>query len=378
MKLFDEKQRDHMAPIENTEHPFTYLDRSSRPEAANVREFVERAFSYYPAERQAELGARLRSEEHYRSGSFELVLHELLRARELSVEIESPKTGTAKRPDFLVGSGAESFYLEAILATEGSARTAEAKRLGQLLDVVSRMQSDSFYIGFDVEATGPGQPSAKSIIEYLTYKTGSLDADDESIWIGPDGFTSPAWVWEDQGWRIVFSPMPKKVSARGQRGRRAVGMVTEGLRAMNTDEAIRGAVRKKATRYGEMDRPYVVAVNVLTWPIDEIDCIEALFGSFDGTEYVPDGGERFLRKPDGVLRPGMNTRVSAVAFFEDVEPWTAAKRDAFVIHNRFAERPLPFGTLGIPDARAHGDTLERQGGKTLGELLGLPPRWPGE
>jgi hypothetical protein len=379
VKLFDDKPRDSLAPKENGQHPFEYADRSARPEAAGVREFVERAFSYYPAERQAELAARLRSE-GYRSGSFELILHELLRRRDLPLEIEAQKADTTKRPDFLVGTGAESFYMEAILATEESpSRVAERKRCGVLVDVVNRMQSDNFFVGFEVEASGTAQPSAKAITSYLTFKLAGLDADDDSIWNGLEGFESPAWVWEDQGWRIVFRPMPKKVEARGRPGRRAVGMIIDGLRAMSTDEAIRDAVGKKATKYGPMDRPYVVAVNVLTWPLDEIDCIEALYGTVDSFDSTPGGGTRVVRRPNGILGPTWNTRVSAIAFFEDVEPWTASKRDAVIVHNKFAERPLPFGRLGIPDARhVGGDKLEREGGKSLGELLGLPLDWPSE
>lgn len=148
--------------------------------------------------------------------------------------------------------------------------------------------------------------------------------------------------------------MPKKVEARGRPGRRAVGMICDGLRAMSTDEVIRDAVGKKATKYGPMDRPYVVAVNVLIWPLDEIDCIEALYGTVDSFDSAPGRGTRVVRKLNGVLGPTWNTRVSAIAFFEDVESWTASKRDAVIVHNRFAERPLPFGRLGIPEARHVG------------------------
>jgi hypothetical protein len=372
MKLFEDKPRDHLAPKENSEHPFEYIDRSGRPEAARVREFVEGAFSFYPPERQAELVARLRSD-HYRSGSFELILHELFRLRDVPVEIEAPKPGTTKRPDFLVGKGVDSFYLEAIDTTEGSPeRAAELKRFGELVDIVNRMQTDNFFVGFDVVDYGPCQPSAKAIKAFLTGKLKLLDPDEESS-------RGSRWPWEDgKGWRIVFQPMAKKAEARGRRDRRAVGMTTDGLRRVSTEEAIRDAVAKKATRYGAMDRPYVIAVNVSPWPLDEIACIEALFGTFDSVESVPGGRNHFVRKPDGVLRGDRNTRVSAVAFFEDVEPWTAANRKAVVLHNRFAERPLPFGRLGIPDARHNGDTLFREGGKVLRELLGLPPEWPRE
>jgi hypothetical protein len=151
-----------------------------------------------------------------------------LRLRGLPREIEAPKAGTAKRPDYLVGPNSDSFYLEAVLATEESPEgVAEGKRLGELVDIVNRMQSDNFFIGFQVEAWGPGQPTAKSIVEYLTIKLAGLDPDDASIWAGPEGYQAPAWVWEDKGWRIVFHPMPKKGEPRGRAGRRAVGMISE-------------------------------------------------------------------------------------------------------------------------------------------------------
>jgi hypothetical protein len=379
MRLFDDKPRNHVAPKGNGEHPFTYTDRSSRLAAANVRDFLERAFSHYPAERQAELVARLRSD-GYRAGSFELILHELLRLRGIPFEVEAPKDGTAKRPDYLVGPDGHSFYLEAVLATDESPeRVAEHKRLGDLVDIVNRTPSDNFFVGFQIETWGPGQPSAKSITEYLTIKLRALDPDDDSIWIGPQGPQSPEWVWEHQGWRIVFRPMPKKESARGASGRRVVGMISEGLRAMSTAEAIRGAIGRKATRYGAMDRPYVIAVNVLRWPLDDIDCIEALYGTVEAVEHSGDGVMHMVRKRDGVLGPEQNTRVSAVAFFEDVDPWNAGTRKAVIVHNRFAKRPLPFGTLGLPDARyLGGDVLKRDGGKSLGELVRLPTDWPSE
>jgi hypothetical protein len=380
VKLFDDKPREHLAPSENSEHPFEYTNRSARPEAAKVREFLERAFSHCPADRQEQLVARMRSDEHL-SCSFELILLELLRLRGLRFTVEAPKAGTAKRPDFLVESSSGSFYLEAIVADEQTPeRVAERKRLGQLVDLVNRMQSDNFFVGFEVEVVGPGQPSAKAIKDYLSTKLEHLDPDDESIWIGDDGrVRSPEWVWEDAGWRIVFLPTPKKVEARGRSGRRPVGSIYDGARPVYPDDAIRRAVRAKATRYGEMDRPYVVAVNVLAWPLDDIDIVDGLFGTLVLVD-VPGRGLVRVRERDGALQPDRNTRVSAVALFDEIDPWSAAKRKAVLVHNPFAKRPLPPGVLGIADGRyvVGREDLAREGGAPLAELLGLPPDWPSD
>ena len=42
---------------------------------------------------------------------------------------------------------------------------------------------------------------------------------------------------------------------------------------------IRDAVIGKATRYGDLDLPYVVAVNAMSDHAEEEDAVEALFGS---------------------------------------------------------------------------------------------------
>jgi hypothetical protein len=372
VKLFEDKPRDHMAPKANGEHPLAYADRSGTPEAARVREFLERAFSYYPADRQAELVARLQSE-GYRSGSFELMLHELLRLRGFAREVEAAKAATTKRPDFLVGNGADSFYVEAVIASEETAeRVAERKRFGLLVDQINgALQSDNFFVNAEVESWGRAQPSAKSIRGFLANNLKGLAPDDV-------GISNTEWEWEDDGgWRITWSPMPKRVGARGRTGVRSVGIISERMLPIDPAKAIRGAVKEKASRYGTMDRPYIIAVNLVGGGLQDLDCIDALFGTFASVE-VPGGGLRHIHERDGALRPDKNTRVSAIVFFDNAGFWNIAKTDAFVLHNPYAARPFPLGRLGIPDARhVGGDVLERQGGKTpIGELFGLPVGWP--
>jgi hypothetical protein len=157
--------------------------------------------------------------------------------------------------------------------------------------------------------------------------------------------------------------------------------VSTGLRASNTEEAIRSALKKKAGRYGTMDRPYVVAVNVLGLAVGEIDYKNALFGNelFVDTETAAGYDSAWIREGNGFWRGEKgprNRRVSAVAFFETLDPWSAAKRPAVVMHNPWAEHPLPDGLLGTPEKRWSDGKVQGIEGLPLHSLLDLPPDWP--
>ena len=62
MTLFDEYERADRSPSPASEDQFSFLNRSARTDAANIRAELERWFYRYPAEEQPEL--RSSSETH--------------------------------------------------------------------------------------------------------------------------------------------------------------------------------------------------------------------------------------------------------------------------------------------------------------------------
>ena len=80
--LFNEITRTYAGPADQAESEFAYLDRSARPGSEKIRLALEEWFNHYPADEQEEFASRFRSEEPYSciSATFELYLHELLRA----------------------------------------------------------------------------------------------------------------------------------------------------------------------------------------------------------------------------------------------------------------------------------------------------------
>jgi hypothetical protein len=161
-----------------------------------------------------------------------------------------------------------------------------------------------------------------------------------------------------------------------------VGAVQTGLRLLSTTEAIRGAIKKKASRYGEMDRPYVIAVNVLSWHVDDVDLVDAMFGDLVyAVQETPAGSQRWSeRTRTGAWRGPPEPRyrrVTAVLFFNEIDPWTAARRRALLLHNPWAHYPLPRGLFGVPEwSWPSGGRREVFPGAPMCELLGLTGDWP--
>ena len=144
---------------------------------------------------------------------------------------------------------------------------------------------------------------------------------------------------------------------------------------------IRDAVIGKATRYGDLDLPYVVAVNAMSDYADEENAIDALFGSLAVVVRRTEAGyeDEPTRMPDGAWRGrsgSINTRVSAVLSTERLTPWSVGQRQARLIVNPCAQKPLPELSLGIDVLRVQAPVLRRFPGEDLRSLFGLPEGWP--
>jgi hypothetical protein len=150
------------------------------------------------------------------------------------------------------------------------------------------------------------------------------------------------------------------------------------------NQEIHAALKKKASRYGKLNHPYLVAINALATFQREEAVIDALLG----TPYVeitrmPDGQEKVedRRRPDGIWygppdgQP-QNTRMSGVVSFLRLDPWNFASGSGLLIPNPWAAKPLPAIGLGTDELILVGDGYQRTNGAPLSTLLNLPANWP--
>lgn len=384
--LFSDYSRTDDAPKSQRETSFEFLDRSSRPEIERVRDFIMRSLAEYPPNEINELVARIQSRDDiaFRSATFELLLHEALRRLGYLLRPHPElRNGAQTRPDFLVEDfDGNSFYLEAVLATtrDGANQACEAMK-ATTRDALSQVPHHSFRVDFDSEGDPTTQPSSRELIRRTHEWLDSLDPDVLLQLIAERGFDSvPEFVWQHEDWTVTLRPIPMRKEKRGS-ARALVGAFGEGGRIIDDWTPLRDAVRKKGRKYGELDKPLVVAVNARSFNLDPIDEMQALFGQEQYVEYVnrPDIGGRLTRVPNGawVGHSGpQSRRVSGAWFFNDLTPYTVAERRSTLYVNPWSFHDLPKSLLRIPHAQVVDGRIQRSDGLSLRDIFNLPKDWP--
>ncbi len=385
--LFSDRERSAQEPKSGTESEYGYLDRSGRPEAGQVRAFLTRWLDQYPAEHRIELAGRLKSgnDREFRSGNFELVLFACARSMGYDVEVHPALTnGSTKRPDFLLTRGDEpGFYLEAVVASELSGdKQAAQKLVNSVLQAIDTLPSANFFLGIIVSGTPTKAPSTKALRRNLAAWLASLDPDAASRAADVSAEDLPRWSWSADGLTIHFRAIPKKPEARHP-GQGTIGMHS-GAFWGNNRTPMRDAVRDKGTKFGKLDRPLLVAVNVDSMALDAIDEMEALFGQEEYVETIgmPDSG-RMRRIPNGIWQGPQGpvlTRLSGVWIFHELNAWNLASRTSTLYLHPVARHRLPEHLMQLSHAEVDAATgkVRRVQGVSISDLLGLAVGWPGQ
>jgi hypothetical protein len=378
MSLFDDFPRATTDLPDHNETAFAYLNRSARVEANRVRTLADIWFSHYPSAHRESLAARFRSsiDDQHRSAFFELFLHELVLTRGHKVlEIEPKLTHTSKSPDFLVESDqGHRFYLEAVLATGRSQDDAAAQaRLNQALAALDNTPSPAHFLDISPQGMPAAAPvSINKMKRALLQWVNALPPDDTAI-------GKPPFVYDEHGLRVVVRPFPRR--NRPGTGR-SIGVRHFPVQEVTVDEDIRAALEKKASRYGDLDHPYLVAVNALGLFHREDEALDALFGTtYTAVSQFTDGTFRTdeRRKPDGIWFGPQGPRrkgLSAVLSTEQIDPWNFAARRARLICNPWSTAPLPSISLGVDEFNLVDDAFRRTDGTIMGSIFGLPEGWP--
>jgi hypothetical protein len=386
MMLFGNKERTYQGPKTYVESDYEYLDRSARKESDNVRAFLNSWISQFPENEAGELASRIKSRDHkgFDSATFEIILFAIVSSLGGQLEVHPElENGSTKRPDFLVRMpSGEEFYLEAVLASEFSeAEKAAERRKNVVLETIEKLESPNFFIGISAEGNPDTPPPGKPLRHELSSWLRGLDPDKVAKDVEEHGHEHiPTMTWEHDGWHVEFEAIPIKPERRGM-GQRVIGVLSGGARWINEWEPIRDAVRTKGGRYGELTKPFIVAVNVDAHSLDRIDEMQALFGQ---EEYVfnranPQGQPEMRRAANGAWN-GPNgpqyTRVSGAWLFGCLNPWNIVSRKNTLYFNPWAQLPVPRELSIVNHAATNNDTMEWIESSSLSDLLQLPEAWP--
>jgi hypothetical protein len=382
---FSDFQRTDELHKRRSESSFQYLDRSARPEIARVREYFCNAIQNYPLSERPELIARFQSgnESAFRSAAFEVLLFTGLSSIGFQLEPHpDPGTGSEKRPDFLVTApDGEQFFLEAVLAGERDGTDPGSQALIRTtIDRLDEAVHPNFLIDVDSSGAPQTQPSSKLLIKVVHEWLDSLQVDQLHEVLQSFGLESmPILEWSHEAWNLTLRAIPLRPQRRGN-AKRLIGASGDGARCINAWEPLRAAVKSKANRYGELEKPLVVAINADAFNLDPIDERQSLYGEECWIEVIgrPELGHAD-RQPNGAWRGPkgpQNRRASAVWFFNDLTPYTLATRRGTLYFNSWAHVPGPSSMHIFPHQKLEGDKLVSVPGMSLSRMFGVLPEWP--
>jgi hypothetical protein len=383
--IFDSGTRSDARPRRYGESRFAFYDRAAGPVFDRIRDCVEHWFQSYPEDGRTDLKARLRSDlDNAFNGAFwELYQHATLTAMGYDMVPHPTLPGTTKHPDFLVRRpGSVGFYLEATITSVADREGASDRQLGTVYDLLNDLPTPNFFLDVEVERRGERQPATKSVRRALVAWLESLDPDDVDA--APGGWPAVEPLrWDADGWSLRFRPIPKSPGHRGQGGR-AIGVNTDNpIRVLDTSSGLRAAIKEKASRYGRLDLPYVIAVLNVDDFANPWDIVDALYGTVSYRFDASPGAERDpqpFRQLDGPwMSPSgpTNTRVSAVLTAANISPPIVARIAPHVWLNPWAARPLQDRLAWRTSHIKDGILVDTDADAEPFDLLNLPADWPG-
>jgi len=343
---------------------------------------LEEWFAHWPVRDRQDIRRRLQAKgrEQFFGAFWELYLHELHRRLGFACERDPVIPGSSKHPDFLMSRGEDSFYLEGTIVGHSTEEASRLHRERLIIEQINGAYHPDFSVRVRRIVVADNQPSKAAVVKAVEGWLAALDWEAESKRTGEVG-RQPHRI-EVAGSVLLLLPWPKIGDARGSRSFPTVVTRTGAGGVVDEPPTILDDLRDKASRYGDLRRPYVVAVLCLRDFATERDIEQALYGpevatfslAADGT---PIGGPRLGRNPDGLWQRGEEqraTRVSAVLSSTHLSPWTLASSTLELWINPWATHPL---TAGLPWAITSADLdanalIRTEASRNPQEVLGLP------
>lgn len=388
VRLFSEIERTSLESIQYAEPRFSYLDKSARTEAHKVRRLLEDWFAEYPESEKAELAARFRSDDdtQFLSSFFELYVYTLLKNMGHTVQVHpDPETKSTGRPDFLAQKACgQDFFVEAVLATDESKESAaQHKRMNTVYETLDKLDSPNFFLLIRVHGAPATPPPGGKIRSQLSRWLKQLDYEEIIRLYDDSGFDRlPEMTFTHDDWEIVFSPIPKGGDTRGNPGVRPIGVRIDAPRWVNSKTSIREAVLDKGGRYGDVNKPFVIALNAHVFHEDDREVMQALIGTETWSipeRPSPHNGVKIGRRLDGAWTTPSGpryTRVSAVLIAFSLDPWSIASRDLRLWHHLRPKLPYSGALCVLPQAVPEEKEMGFSNGLHPRQIFGLQEGWP--
>lgn len=246
---------------------------------ATLNEWFDRFAADQDPVAVADLRGRLRAKQplQFEAAFWELYLHELHARLGFTIAVHPPGPRTT-HPDFLVSRGLERFYLEAVVPVPRSGAPAGPSGAATVIEYVDAAYDPDFFLAVRF-ASGGALPRRKAVVAAVERWMRGLSW---SQW--HDGerahYPLPETELSVGEWVIGLQAIPRSPAKRGDHAFPTVGGYP-GFGAF--EEAVMAAITptldRKASKYGELDAPHVIAAWVVSPLASAFSLPAALFGA---------------------------------------------------------------------------------------------------
>lgn len=381
LKLFEKKIRKDMKPSKNSDDKYDFLDRSGRKFSERIRNELNKWFSNLPKNEQNTMKRRFKTE--FNSAFFELFLHELFIRMGYELTIHPDISESSNHPDFLVEKENIKFYLEATVNNDLSNEEQRQKaKVQAYYDEINKIDSPNCYLRLnEVKIPKKVQPAGRKIRSYLTRKLKNLDIESLISKFKNNGFNElPIWTYQDEDNVVVkITPIPKLNNSKEKSNDRPIGMYPIKTKWGGTVSSLYNSLVNKAGKYGDLNHPYIIAVNSLSdFGTEKYEIMNALFG--DERYYFNTNGEPIHkdRKRNGFFynsEEAQYTRVSGV-IVTTVVSTNISNAPFYLYHNPWAGQPISQDCFDFTQYMPINGNMKEIKGQKIKDILKLPDNWP--
>jgi hypothetical protein len=358
---FAEPVNDDASPREASEPMSNYLARSTAGGAREMRAWLNESLMLVPIDELVETLGRLRGTDvGFRSAVWELACVRVLEGLGHQLEWHPDLPGTSKRPDWLVTApdGTRYFFEASVVEEEPTPHD------NQIYDALNKVVSQDFWFWpVRVTRTGPASPKVSDLRRAVTRHLQTL------TWTPDEAEHSPL-NWKAKGWEVEIGFKAKSASARVKPGR-PLAIWFGNMEQSKVPGQLRTKLDDKGRKYGDLDLPFVVAIQILGYP-DWREVDHALFG----TEEVVFPATTWRRQNNGMFRVSSALhRVSTALVAARLNVFAAEGSDVRAWENPKADHPVD--SVLLPFARctwdeASGKVTETAAADEWDRLMRMP------
>jgi hypothetical protein len=367
-KLFDDKVRKENRYSKHLEKSYDFYDITARPEFVSVREMLNDWFLRYPEAGKRQLKRDFISQ--FDSAFFELFIHELFYQQGFALTPHPSVPNSTKNPDFLATKGELEIYLEAKVATDKSndERTLENK-LGAIYDELQKLTSVTYLIEIvDIVFKSDSQAKLSKLRNTIQKWLDECNIRQQPLYNDYDEHGEKCFSYDDKD---------VKISLRAH-----AGIITDGHPILTylggsfiggCEEALIGAVRDKGSKYGLLDKPYIICINMIGIRDPRTNEIyNTLFGlRRQMTDINHRVNTSFSTQMDGILRNSKGPLFTQVSAFliTRVFPSNLHLAEHWLIKHPETKNRIDLNTLDLSYHHPGDGELVASTKKRIGELL---------